>query len=392
MKKMMNGEGIYSFLSSLMAIIIGMLVGFIVLLIANPAQAGNGLLAILKGGFGSMRDIGQTLYNATPIILTGLSVGFANKCGLFNIGGPGQVIVGGYVAVYIGVKWTFLPGFTHWVVALIGAMLAGAIWGMVPGLLKALANVNEVISCIMMNYIGMSFVNMMVRRTVYDSLKNQSKPPVASAILPKLGMDKIFESGGAPSSANAGFIIAVLIGILMWIVISKTKFGFELKACGLNRDAAKYAGINEKKSIILSMVIAGALAALGGALLFLAGAGRNIHVEDVLMAEGFNGIPVALLGMSNPIAIIFSGLFIANLTMGGFNMQLYGFVPQVIDIITSVIIYFSAFSLFFRQLLQNRARRGRIEASVTAGLQERSGGPPDGEKPPAKKEEGGEDA
>ncbi|MDD3430076.1 MAG: ABC transporter permease [Oscillospiraceae bacterium] len=358
MKKLLKGDGIYSFAASLIAILLGVLVGAVVLFVANPAQALNGLKSLFIGGFVDMKNVGQTLYYATPIIMTGLSVGFANKCGLFNIGGSGQFIVGAYAAVLVGVKCTFLPTGLHCAAALLAAVLAGALWGLLPGVLKALCNVNEVISCIMMNYIGMSMVNLLVRKTVFDQLKNQSKMPAASAILPKMGFDKIFVAGKATSSANAGIIIAIVAGIIMWVVLSKTKFGYELKACGYNRDAAKYAGINEKRSIIMSMVIAGALAGLGGALMYLAGAGKGIHVVDTLAAEGFTGIPVALLGMSNPIGIIFAGLFMAHLTMGGFNMQIYGFVPQVIDIITSVIIYFSAFALFFQLVLRKKFNKG----------------------------------
>ncbi len=388
-----NNSGLFSFVSALAAIVIGIAVGFVILLFANPPQAARGLMVILQGGFTSLRDFGSVLYNATPIIMTGLSVGFAQKCGLFNIGGPGQFIVGGFVAIYIGVKWTFLPGATHWMVALLGAALAGALWGLVPGIMKALANVNEVIACIMMNYIGMSFVNMMVRRTVYDAGRNQSILPEGTGVLPKAGFDQIFVSGGAASSANAGFIIAVLLGIVMWVVIGRTKFGFELKACGLNRDAAKYAGINEKKSIVLSMVIAGALCGVGGALLFLGGAGRAIHVVDTLANEGFNGIPVALLGMSNPIAIIFSGLFISHLTMGSFNMQLIGIMPEVVDVITAVIIYFSAFALFFQQVMQGIARRraGALRArNGPEGAPRPPAQPPDEPAPGAAGGEGGE--
>ncbi|MFV0352213.1 MAG: ABC transporter permease [Oscillospiraceae bacterium] len=350
MKNLFKKAGFSSFLSSATAIVIGILFGFIVLLVANPSKAVAGLGVILQGGFVSMRELGQMLYDATPIILTGLSVGLANKCGLFNIGGSGQFIVGGFAAVYVGVKWTFLPAPIHWVVALLASAVAGAIWGLVPGILKALSNINEVIACIMMNYIGMSFVNMMVRMTIYDPAKNQSRLPTAAANIPKTGLDSIFVSGGTSSSANGGILIAILLGVVVYIVLNKTKFGFEMKACGLNSDAARYAGINEKKSIISSMVMAGALAGLGGGLSYLAGAGKAIHVLDQLAAEGFNGIPVALLGMSNPIAIIFSGLFIAYLTRGGFNLQTLGYVPQVIDIITAVIIYFAAFTLLFQQI------------------------------------------
>lgn len=358
--------GFSSFMASLLAILCGLVVGFVVLLVADPANAFWGLLAILTGGLSDMKNLGQVLYAATPIILTGLSVGFANKTGLFNIGASGQFIVGAYVAVLMGVKCTFIPGPLLWLACLLGAMLAGAVWGLVPGFLKAVCNVNEVIACIMMNYIGMYGVNFLIQLTVFDSLKNQSLPVAENANAPKLGMDLIFRSGATASSANAGIFIAVLAGVVIYYLIEKTKFGYELKACGYNRDAARYAGINETRSIVLSMVIAGALSGLGGACLYLAGAGKGIEVLDTLAAEGFNGIPVALLGLNNPIGIIFSGLFVAYLNQGGFNMQVYGFAPQVIDIIISVVIYFAAFSLLLRGFVERRVKR-REEKRVADG-------------------------
>ena len=354
---LLQKQGFTSFMGSVLAILCGLAVGFIVLLISNPANAVNGFISILTGAFSDMKNLGQVFYSATPIILTGLSVGFANKTGLFNIGGPGQFVVGAYVALLIGVKCTFIPGPLLWLACLAGAMLAGALWGFVPGFLKAVCNVNEVIACIMMNYIGMYGVNFLVVETIFDSQKNQSLPVAANANAPKLGMDQIFRSGASASSVNAGIFVAILAGIIIYFLIEKTKFGYELKACGYNRDAAKYAGINEKRSIILSMAIAGSLCALGGACLYLAGAGKGIEVVDTLAAEGFNGIPVALLGLNNPIGIIFAGLFMAYLNQGGFNMQLYGFAPQVIEIIIAVIIYFAAFSLLLRGLVSRVVKR-----------------------------------
>ncbi|MEG1447021.1 MAG: ABC transporter permease [Ruthenibacterium sp.] len=351
--------GFSSFLSSLLAIVCGLLVGLVVLLISDPFNAFGGFLSILVGALSDLKSVGQVFYMATPIILTGLSVGFANKTGLFNIGGAGQFIVGAYAAVLVGVKCTFIPGALLWVCCLLASMCAGALWGLVPGILKALCNVNEVIACIMMNYIGMYGVNFLITLTMFDSLKNQSMTVAPHANAPKLGMDRIFRHGSSASSVNAGIFIAILAGIFIYFLIEKTKFGYELKACGYNRDAAKYAGINEKRSIILSMVIAGALAGLGGACLYLAGAGKGIEVVDVLAAEGFNGIPVALLGLNNPIGIIFAGIFVAYLNQGGFNMQLYGFAPQVIEIIIAVIIYFSAFALILRGFVERHLHAKR---------------------------------
>lgn len=351
-------------LSSLLAIAVGLLAGFLVLLISNPSQAAAGFTAILTGGIGDMKSIGQVLYAATPIMMTGLSVGFASKTGLFNIGASGQFIVGGYVAILVGVKGTFLPEGIHWAAALLAAFLAGALWGCIPGILKAYRNVNEVIAGIIMNYLGMYLVNYLITKTVFDQLKNQSQRPPATAMLPKLGLDQVFRVGNNLSSANGGIFIAILMAVILYFVLEKTAFGYELKACGFNRDAAKYAGINEKRSIILSMTIAGAMSGLGGALLYLAGSGKGIDVLDVLAAEGFNGIPVALLGLNNPVGIIFSALFIAYLNLGGFNMQLYNYAPQVIEIIIAIIIYFSAFALVLKGIIMTAGGKRKKAAAA----------------------------
>lgn len=378
MRKFLQKRGTLSLMGSLVSILAGLLLGFILLLIFNPAHAIGGLEDMLLSGARDMSKLGKVLYTAAPLLMTGLSVGFAFKTGLFNIGASGQFIVGAYVAALMGVKCTFIPGPLLWLACLLGAMLAGAVWGLVPGFLKAVCNVNEVIACIMMNYIGMYGVNFLIQLTVFDSLKNQSLPVAENANAPKLGMDLIFRSGATASSANAGIFIAVLAGVVIYYLIEKTKFGYELKACGYNRDAARYAGINETRSIVLSMVIAGALSGLGGACLYLAGAGKGIEVLDTLAAEGFNGIPVALLGLNNPIGIIFSGLFVAYLNQGGFNMQVYGFAPQVIDIIISVVIYFAAFSLLLRGFVERRVKR-REEKRAADGRPAVSGrGPQEG--------------
>jgi len=345
--KLLSDPAVSAF-SSITAIITGLLAGLLILLITNASQAFYGFGAILTSGFSNLNNFGQVLYFATPVIMTGLSVGFSAKTGLFNIGAAGQFIVGAYAAVLVGVRCDFIPGHLHWITALAAAILAGALWGAIPGIFKAFFNVNEVISCIMTNYIGTYLVNFLVTRTIYDSLRNQSMRVISSANLPKAGMDEVFRDGFIVSSANSGIFIAIGFAVLMFFILEKTSFGYELKACGFNRDAARYAGVNEKRSIIFSMIIAGALAGLGGALLYLAGAGKSISVVDMLAQEGFNGIPVALLGLNNPIGIIFSGLLVAYLNVGGFNMQLYDFHPQVIEIIIAVIIYFSAFALFVK--------------------------------------------
>lgn len=344
----MNSSWVVSFISAVIAIVIGLLFGFIILLLSNAREAVPGFIAILQGGFADgAKGIGDVLYNATPIILTGLSVGFAFKTGLFNIGASGQFTMGAFAAIYIGIKCTFLPGHLHWIVALTGALLAGALWALLPGILKAFSNVHEVISSIMMNYIGMYLVNMLIVKNVHDKIKNQSLPVAQTAIIPKAGLDKLFGT----NNMNIGILIAVLAVIVIYIILSKTTFGYELKACGYSPSASKYAGINAKRNIVMSMVIAGALSGLGGGLLYLAGSGKYLQVLDILAPQGFNGISVALLGMSNPIGILFAGLFIAHITVGGVNIQLYSFAPEVIDIIIAAIIYCGAFALLFKTII-----------------------------------------
>ncbi len=339
--------------ASVAAIIMGLLFGLVILLFTNPGQALPGFVAILAGGFtGGAQGLGDVLYTATPLILTGLSVGFAFKTGLFNIGASGQLVVGAYVAVLLGNLDLGLGGF-HWVVALLGAMLAGAIWAGIVGLLKAYFNVNEVISSIMLNYTGMYLVNMLIVSTVFDKLRNQSQPVMPSANIPAMGLDRLFPQ----SSANGGFFIAILLVIITYIVLNKTVFGYELIACGHNADASRYAGINAKRNIVLAMVIAGALAGTAGGLIYLAGAGKYIRVIDVLHGEGFMGIPIALLGLSNPIGVFFAAIFIAYIDMGGFYMQLYDFVPEITEIIIAAIIYFSAFALIVKNIIAYSLKR-----------------------------------
>lgn len=353
---MLNGVvGAAGPISSVAAIIIGLLVGFIVLIISNPSKAFEGLGWILGGGMQSSADFGNVLYFATPIIMTGLSVSFAFRTSLFNIGASGQFIMGALGAVFVGVYGTGLGQF-QWIAALLAAMVMGALWAVIPGILQAYRNVNVVISCIMTNYIGTYLVNLLVKTFLLNAMAgDRSLPVAATANIPKAGLDNLFPG----SLVGGGIIIAIIVAVIIYIILNKTTFGYELKACGFNRHASKYAGINEKKCIVLSMLISGALAGIGGGLMYLAGSGKYILVEDVIAPEGFTGISVALLGMSHPIGALFAGLLIGYITVGGSYMQLSGYVPEIIDIITAVIIYFAAFALVLKSVLQYiRLKRG----------------------------------
>ena len=334
-KRFLQSSAFVSLLASVASICFGLVFGLILLLCFNAPAAGQGFQSLISAGFRSSDKFAKVLYQAAPLIMTGLSVGFAFKTGLFNIG---------------AIEFQ-LP----WYVCMLLAMLGGAIWGIFPGLFKALFNVHEVITSIMFNWIGLFTVNLVIVNLSqmlardWGLAQMDRTAPLATAnpaaMLPKLGLDQLLSS----SYMNVGIFIAILIAILMYVILNKTTFGYELKACGFNRNASEYAGINAKRSIVFSMVIAGALSGIGGGLYYLAGTGQYSLLKS-LVTMGFNGIPVALLASSNPVGTIFSALFISYIQVGGDAMQ-PEFVREIIDIIVSVIIYLSAFALLMRSVI-----------------------------------------
>lgn len=337
-----QSAGFKAFRAACLAIVIGLIFGFFVMLIASPASAFPGIITIITGGF---KKLGDVFYFSIPIMMTGLAVGFAFKMGLFNIGASGQYTMGMYFALYIGLCVPLpssLEGI-RWVFCVLAGAVGGFIWGFIPGLFKALLNVNEVITSIMFNYIGMYLVDMLIMQNslLYEAGKTRTKYLPESAQLPSLGVQN--------SNLNIAIFFAVAAAVVLYIVLNKTTFGYELRATGFNKDAAEYAGMKSKRNIILTMSIAGMLAGLGGAFAILAPstiAGSSMTYEpiSVTAANGFNGIAVALLGASNPIGIVFSAIFISLIQRGGTMASLYGYKPEIIDVVIAVIIYFAAFS------------------------------------------------
>ena len=351
-KEMIHGSGFASFSSALLAIILGLIFGFIVMLIAKPESAGAGFRYITLGGFSRIWDV---FYFATPILMTGLSVGFAFNMGLFNIGASGQYTMGMFFAMYVGFMWK-LPPSIHWIVAILAGMVGGMLWGFIPGIFKALLNVNEVITSIMFNYIGMYLVDMAIQgsSTMYKFEQTRTNYLPASVQIPSLGI--------ANSNVNWGIILAIAIGIILYIILQKTIFGYELKATGFNKFASEYAGMKGKKNIILTMIIAGGLSGLGGAFAILAPsaiAGSSMTYEpiNIIAPNGFNGIAVALLGNSHPIGTIFSSLFVSHIQRGGTLTSLVGYKPEIIDVVIAVIIYFSAFAAVMNEALAGFFKR-----------------------------------
>ncbi len=335
---------------SIIAILVGLLFGFLLMLIVNPGEAVEGFQIIIKGGFNrGPKSLGNMIYLSVPIILTGLSVAFAFRTGLFNIGATGQLTMGAFVAVYIGIEWGALGDIApilHWGVAVLGAMLAGALWGAIPGVLKAYRNVNEVVASIMLNYVAMYLNAMLIVKFIYNRDFARALDVQETAVTPKLNLDLLFLG----SSINGAIVVTLIVVAILHVILNKTTFGFELKAVGFNRDASKYAGMNSKRNIVYSMMIAGAVSGLAGAMMFLV-AGVHLKPDAVLIAQGFTGIAISLLGLSSPIGVLLAGLFYGSLQQGGYYLQLLNFNPEIIDIIIAVIIYTSALGLFLQKFV-----------------------------------------
>lgn len=351
-RNIIQNSNLSSFSSALMAIFLGLIFGFLVMIFAKPENALAGFRYIVLGGFSR---IGDVFYFATPILMTGLAVGFAFKMGLFNIGASGQYTMGMFFALYVGFMWD-LPSSVHWIVAIIAGMIGGMLWGFIPGIFKALLNVNEVITSIMFNYIGMYLVDMLIQENpvMYISTKTRTRYLPADAQIPSLGIPG--------SNVNLGIIFAIIIAIVLYIILQKTTFGYELKATGFNKYASEYAGMKGKTNIIITMIIAGGLAGLGGAFAILAPteiAGSSMTYEpiNVIAPNGFNGIAVALLGNSHPIGIIFSAVFISHIQRGGTLASLVGYKPEIIDVVIAVIIYFSGFAMIMNSAVARFVKR-----------------------------------
>ena len=365
---LLRNSAVQSLLTSLLCILLGLLIGYIVLLIINPAGAGEAILAVIKNFFTRksvplrLKNLANTLVKTAPLLLCGLSVLFAYKVGLFNIGAAGQYVVGAGASLYLALA-LHLP----WYVCLIAAILAGAILGSISGFLKAYCNVNEVISCIMLNWISLYLVN-----TLLSNVKEVASPYTLkltdvnpSALLPTLGLGSLFNKN---TYIGISVPIAIIIAVLVWIILSKTQFGYELKATGANRFAAKYCGMQEKKNLILAMAISGALAGMGAALLFLTGFEQWQCTQSAVPGMGFNGIAAAFLGGLNPIGTIFSSFFIQHITDGGAFVDKTMYCSQISDLISSIIIYLCGFVLFFKHALNNRLnRRDEMRAKATKG-------------------------
>lgn len=350
--RLLQKEGTKTGLTSVWCALAGIIIGFLILLCINPANACAGIVTTLKNFFvfsdptTIMKYFGQTLAKAAPLVVMSLSIIFSYKAGLFNIGASGQYSIAVIFVTFGGLAWN-LP----WWVTIILAMLGGAAWAAISGLLRALFNVNEVISGIMLNWIALYLTNAVLTSnpTVWDASHSMAYKisPGSSSFLPNIGLDEVF--GGNPI-VGIGLIIAVVVAVIVFIVVKRTTFGYQIRATGLNAHASRYAGINRKRNVVITMAISGALAGLGASLNLQNGF-TSWQLSSTVISTGFDAISAAFLGGLNPLGCILSSYFITHIIDGGSMITDLGYAPQIANIMTAVIIYLSGFVAFIKEYI-----------------------------------------
>ena len=350
-----KSEGFKTVVTSLWCALIGLIIGFLILLCINPQNAGAGMLSTLKNFFvfssheARMRYFGQTLAKAAPLLVVSVSIIFAYKAGLFNIGASGQYIISIIAISYLGIIAKL-----NWFLVMIIAIIAGALWGVITGILKTFFNVNEVISGIMLNWIALYLANglLTTNTSIWDSSHSQAFKIEQNnpAFLPNIGLDKVF---GDNSIVGIGILFALIVMIAIWVLLQKTTFGYQIKATGLNPYAARYAGINEKRNVIIVTAISGAIVGLAASINIQNGF-TSWQLTSTVPSLGFDGISAAFLGGLNPIGALFSSYFITHIIDGGSMITDLGYAPQVANIMTSVIIYLSGIVVFVKNIINKQ--------------------------------------
>lgn len=347
-------EGIkYPLYAILLSFIIGSV--FVIWVGESPIVAYS---ALFEGALNGAPRIGETLLKTTPLIFTGLSIAFAFRAGLFNIGAEGQYVIGTLFTVIAGWVFRDLPGPLLLVAILLSGALGGALWAAIPGYLKAKRGIHEVIVTIMMNYIALYITNYLVRTALNPKTLLGSELKAYSVMIPEKArlaqFSDILPIFGS-SSLHVGILIAVACAILTWYILFKTSMGYEIRSVGNNPYAAEYGGISIQKNIILSMVISGALAGLAGATT-VAGLSFKVDQSPGSPGYGFTGIAVALVGKNHPIGILASAFLFGIMANGARKMQIAGIPKEIVGIIQGIIIIFIAGEAILRYFPELRKK------------------------------------
>ena len=332
------------FIHTIFCVILGFLVGAIFLVVMG-LDVGAAYGRLLKS-LSNIKNISYVIVYAIPYIVTGLSVAFSFKTGVFNIGAEGQVVVGSMAAAGVGILFGHLPKIVLIPLCFMAAMCAGALWGIIVGVLKTKWGINEVLSMIMFNWIAFYLSNFIAGiPAIHSDGSAEATKNIADNARTLLSKDLIKEWGLCPT-ANWGIIVAIIGTVLIWFIIDKTTLGYRLKAVGANKFAAEYGGINVNRSILTALAISGALAGLAGSLQLM-GMGSRISVFSSQEGFGFAGIVVALMGCSNPFGVLAAGIFYGWLTYGGSKLNLEQVPTQLINVIVGTVVFFIAISVIF---------------------------------------------
>jgi simple sugar transport system permease protein len=347
-------DSLYNILMPLLAAIAALLVGAVMLLLlkVNPLVAYG---ALVEGAFGSNNAIADTLVKATPLLLVGVGICIAFRGGVINIGGEGQLVVGAVLSTLVGLLFPDAPGWAIIPLALLAGFVGGAIWGGIPGLLKAYFNVNEILSTIMMNQIAVQAMNFLLRGPMIDPVQLEA----ASRIPQTARLSRLFDLPRLiPTRLHMGSVIAVLIAILVFILLWRTTTGYRIRAVGLNPSASRYAGIHVRRYIVLALLLSGAFAGLAGAVQVF-GVHHRMFTDGSATgftgSAGFNGIVAALFGQLHPIGTIPASILFGALLVGANAMQRAVQVPSaLITALNGLLVVFVVSTDLWRRRLQRR--------------------------------------
>lgn len=334
-----------AFFRTLISIVVGFAVGA-VFLAAVQINVGAAYGKLFSSIFANAKSLSYSVVYATPLIILGLSVAFSFRTGVFNIGAEGQFVVGSMAACIVGILVP-APAIVLVPLCVLASAVAGAVWGMIVGILKVKWGINEVLSMIMFNWIAFYLSNYIAGLPAIKSDGNaeatKNVQEAAMILLPKSVISKL----GLCNSANWGIFVAILLSIFCYVVIEKTTLGFSLKAVGSNRDAAEYAGINVNRAVLTALGISGAMGGIAGAMNLL-GMGQRISIFTAQESYGFQGIIAALIGNSNPLGVFFGGLFYGAIKYGGSRLNLIGAPSEVVNVIMGTVVFFIAISHIFK--------------------------------------------
>jgi ABC-type uncharacterized transport system permease subunit len=336
---------------------------------ANPFR---GYKALFVGAFGSVDALGETANKAVPLLLVGVGICIAFRAKVFNIGGEGQMVAGGLMATATALALPHLPGPVLIPLVLLAGLAGGAVWGAVPGAMKAYFNVNEILSTIMLNLVAVQFMNYLLRGPLLDPVQKTALAPIPQTA--RLSSHADLPVLVPRSQLNMGAIVAVAVAVLAYVLLWRTTFGFRIRAVGLSRDASRYAGMSVRRTITVALTLSGAMAGLAGAILVFGSASHRMVTDGTATgftgSAGFNGIVAALFGALHPISTILSSFIFGGLLIGGTAVQIAVQVPaELVVALNGLVVVAVVSTEYIRRRIRRRQQEADASLAVVPGLE-----------------------